>query len=96
MVPGGGDRVDTGAAEVDDAVLSIPQQEPENPAPTLVRTAGGDDAAATHQEDSATSAEGSDDSSQATVALVVAVLALRVGLAGGALGLRAARRTVSP
>lgn len=74
-------------------------QKPEHPAPALTLAAGGDDASATHEENSAvvsaTSAEASEGTSKATVALVVAVLALVAGLAGVVLGWRAGRRTVS-
>ncbi|MGY1794577.1 YcnI family protein [Geodermatophilus sp. SYSU D00525] len=77
------------------------QEEPENPAPTLTLTASGtaagtgdttatDTAAATGEQ-----ADGGTSDTPAVLALVLAVLALAVGVAGVVLGYRAGRRTVS-
>jgi uncharacterized protein YcnI len=68
-------------------------QEPEHPAPTLTLTASGDAASVTDPADTASESE--DSSGTAVVALVVAIVALVVALAGGVLGWRASRRTVS-
>jgi hypothetical protein len=70
---------------------TVDGQEPEHPAPTLSLTAAGD--AAPDATD--TAPEPADSSGTAVVALVVAIVALVVALAGGVLGWRASRRTVS-
>jgi uncharacterized protein YcnI len=69
--------------------------EPEHPAPTLTLTASGDSASATTEVDTAGASEESDDASPGALALIIAVLALLVGIAGVVLGWRAGRRTVS-
>jgi periplasmic copper chaperone A len=68
---------------------TVDGQEPEHPAPVLTLTAAdsGSEAPATETP--------ADTSSSSTPALVVAVVALVVAIAGVVLGLRAQRRTVS-
>ena len=72
---------------------TVDGQEPEHPAPTLTLTASGDAASATGPAD--TASESGDSSGTAVFALVVAIVALVVAVAGGVLGWRASRRTVS-
>ena len=71
---------------------TVDGQEPEHPAPTLSLTASDAGSPAT-PADTATGSE--DSSGTAVAALVVAIVALLVAVAGGVLGWRASRRTVS-
>jgi periplasmic copper chaperone A len=78
------------------------QAEPEHPAPVLT-LAGGSTGSAAGQAGSdtatdpasSTGAAGNEGSPTATVALVLSIVALLLGLGGVVLGLRAGRRTVS-
>lgn len=74
------------------------QAEPENPAPVLRLGSSGANTSASSAADAGSGSDGTasdGDSSTGVVALVLAVVALVVGLAGVALGYRAGRRTVS-
>ena len=73
----------------------VGNEEPEHPAPTLTLTAGGDEASATEETDTASVSETSDDGAPTGLTLFIALLALAVGIAGVVLGWRAQRRTVS-
>ena len=68
------------------------QPEPDHPAPTL--TVGASSSSAADGGSSAASSS-SDGSSTGTVALILSIVALLLGVAGVVLGLRAGRRTVS-
>jgi uncharacterized protein YcnI len=72
------------------------QPEPEHPAPTLTlasSSSGGSSAASSSDGSSSSSDSGS--STTGTVALILSIVALLLGVGGVVLGLRAGRRTVS-
>jgi periplasmic copper chaperone A len=74
---------------------TVGDEEPENPAPTLTLTAGGDAEPATEETATASASDSSDDGPPVGLALFISLLALLVGIAGVVLGWRAQRRTVS-
>ena len=74
---------------------TVDGQEPEHPAPVLTLAAADSGSAATETDTSSESTAADEDSSAGTIALVVAIVALLVAVAGVVLGWRAQRRTVS-
>jgi uncharacterized protein YcnI len=69
------------------------QPEPDHPAPTL--TVGASSSSPSSDGSSASAADSGSSSPTGTVALILSIVALLLGVAGVVLGLRAGRRTVS-
>jgi uncharacterized protein YcnI len=85
----------TETAWIDPTVAGQP--EPEHPAPTLTLASSSSSAASDGGSSSSAGSSSSDDGSSTTgtVALVLSIVALLLGIGGVVLGLRAGRRTVS-
>jgi uncharacterized protein YcnI len=71
------------------------QPEPDHPAPTLTVGASSSSSSDGGSSTAASSSDSGSSSSTGTVALILSIVALLLGVAGVVLGLRAGRRTVS-
>ena len=71
------------------------QPEPEHPAPTLTLSSSSSSSSSSSDGSTAGSSSDGGSSSTGTVALVLSIVALVLGVGGVVLGLRAGRRTVS-